>query len=171
MDAWHGAGQARALISRSALLHNVKILRQTLAAGVKICAMVKADAYGHAAAIVADALTNGSAAGYLRSYSNRAKMLVHGKAVAVVGRVSMDTVTVDLADVSEAKVGDVATVLDCDPLSPASVYALAEIAATIPYEVFTRIGARVTRVAVDPADSEENETWPIPGSTSAAKSA
>jgi alanine racemase len=51
-----------------------------------------------------------------------------------------------------ARVGDEITVLDPDPLSPASVYALSEIADTIPYEIFTRIGRRVLRTAVEPAD-------------------
>jgi alanine racemase len=34
------------------------VLRQHLAPGVKLCAMIKADAYGHGAGIVADALAN-----------------------------------------------------------------------------------------------------------------
>ncbi|MGE5608620.1 MAG: alanine racemase C-terminal domain-containing protein [Bacillota bacterium] len=65
----------------------------------------------------------------------------------VVGRVSMDYVTVDLAGVPEAQLGDEVTILDSDPLSPASAYALAEIANTIPYEVFCHVGQRVRRVA------------------------
>jgi alanine racemase len=113
----------------------------------------------------------GYADGYSRSFSNRAKMILHGKPVPVVGRVSMDYATVDLGDVPEASVGDPATVLDNDPLSPASAYALAELAGTIPYELFCRIGARVRRTAVDPADSQENASWSIQASTSAAKSA
>ena len=50
--------QPRLLISRSALLHNVSVMRARLRPGVKVCAMIKADAYGHGAFIVADALTN-----------------------------------------------------------------------------------------------------------------
>jgi alanine racemase len=49
-------------------------------------------------------------------------------------------------------VGDEVTVLDNDPIAPNSVYRLAEIAGTIPYEVFCRIGPRVVRVGVDPED-------------------
>ncbi|MCY2955302.1 MAG: alanine racemase [Planctomycetota bacterium] len=113
----------------------------------------------------------GYADGYWRSFSNRAKMILRGKPVPVVGRVSMDYATVDLGDAPEACVGDAATVLDNDPLSPASVYALAELAGTIPYELFCRIGARMRRAAVDPADSQENASWSIQTSTSAAKSA
>src|SRR3954454_13321760 len=58
MDAKHSLGEPRLLISRSALLHNVAVLRRHLAPGVKLCAMIKADAYGHGAAIVADSLAN-----------------------------------------------------------------------------------------------------------------
>ncbi len=113
----------------------------------------------------------GYADGYLRAFSNRARMIVRGKPAPVVGRVSMDYTTVDLGGIPEAQVGDTATVLDCDPLSPASVYALADLAGTIPYELFSRIGSRIPRVAVDPADSQENASWSIPASASKAKSA
>jgi alanine racemase len=90
----------------------------------------------------------GYADGYLRAWGNRAKMIVQGKPVGVVGRVSMDLVTLDLHDVPAANIGDEVIVMDDDPLSPASAYGLAELGNTIPYEVFTRIGRRVKRVAV-----------------------
>jgi alanine racemase len=58
MDVSASLGQPTAQISRTALLHNVKVLRRSIGPHVKLCAMVKADAYGHGAALVADALTN-----------------------------------------------------------------------------------------------------------------
>ena len=58
MDAKHSLGEPRLLISRTALLHNARLLRSYLMSGVKLCAMIKADAYGHGATIVADALAN-----------------------------------------------------------------------------------------------------------------
>jgi alanine racemase len=94
----------------------------------------------------------GYADGYQRCFSNRALMIVQGKPAPVVGRVSMDLTTIDLTEIPAASIGDVVTVLDNDPLSPASVYALARWADTIPYEIFCRIGMRVKRVAVDPAE-------------------
>lgn len=106
----------------------------------------------------------GYADGYLRGFSNRAMMRIRGRFVPVVGRVSMDYATVDVTDLPEVRPGDEVTVLDCDPLSPASVYALAEAAGTIPYEVLVRVGARVQRVAIDPADQADDEaTWEEPG--------
>jgi alanine racemase len=96
----------------------------------------------------------GYADGYLRGWGNRAKMIIHGVPVPVVGRVSMDMATVDLHDVPQAQVNDEVTIMDDDPVSPASAYALAELAGTIPYEVFTRIGSRIRRVAVDRANTQ-----------------
>ncbi len=95
----------------------------------------------------------GYADGYPRSFSNGAKVLLHGRSAAVVGRVSMDLTTIDLTDHPDATLGDEVTLLDDDPLSPVSVYHLAEWANTIPYEIVSRIGARVKRVAVDPDDA------------------
>jgi alanine racemase len=58
MDAKHTLGEPRVLVSRAALLHNASIVRAAVGPSTKICAIVKADAYGHGAAIVADALCN-----------------------------------------------------------------------------------------------------------------
>ena len=80
----------------------------------------------------------GYADGYPRVRSNKAAVLVHGKQCPVVGQISMDLTTIDLGEVSQAQVGDEVTLLDNDPLSPVSVYALAKWADTIPYEVFCR---------------------------------
>jgi alanine racemase len=99
----------------------------------------------------------GYADGYLRCFGNRASMIVGGVACPVIGRVSMDLASIDLHDVPSAKIGDEVIVMDCDPLSPASAYALAEAGQTIPYELFTRIGRRVKRVAVDRLGVREGE--------------
>ena len=90
----------------------------------------------------------GYADGYLRAWSNTAVMMVHGKPAPVAGRVSMDMTMIDLTDIPEAMAGDEVVIMDDDPMSPASVYALAKHGQTIPYEIFCRIGARVHRVAV-----------------------
>jgi alanine racemase len=97
--------------------------------------------------------------GYLRAFSNRAKMIVGGRAVPVIGRVSMDYTMIDLGEVPAARVGDEVIVLDSDPLSSASAYALAEWGGTIGYEILCRIGQRIPRVAVEPP---ENESGTIP---------
>lgn len=95
----------------------------------------------------------GYADGYLRQFSNRAVVMIHDKPAPVVGRVSMDFTTIDLTHLPHATVGEEVTLLDDDPLSPASVYKLAEWGQTIPYEILCKIGPRVRRVAVEPAGS------------------
>lgn len=101
----------------------------------------------------------GYADGYPRSLSNQAVTRLpapeaadgnplHDAFCRVVGRVSMDYLTIDLTDAPWAKTGDEVTLLDSDPHSPCSVYMLAEQAGTIPYEILTGIGPRITRVMV-----------------------
>jgi alanine racemase len=61
MDVKHAStpqDQPRLLISRQALLHNVRLIRRMLRPGTKVCAMIKADGYGHGADIIADTLCN-----------------------------------------------------------------------------------------------------------------
>ncbi len=65
--------------------------------------------------------------------------MIAGRPAPVVGRVSMDSTTIDLGDIPAA-IGDEVTVIDPDPVSPASVYALAKWSETIPYEILSRIG-------------------------------
>lgn len=93
----------------------------------------------------------GYADGYGRAFSNSAQMMIHGQPANVVGRVSMDYTTVDLGDLPQANVGDEVTVLDSDPLSPASLYRLSQLADTIPYELLCHIGPRIHRIPAEAA--------------------
>lgn len=99
----------------------------------------------------------GYADGYPRSFSNGAKVLLHGRCASVIGRVSMDLTTVDLSDHPDAHVGAEVTLLDDNPLSAVSVYELAKWANTIPYEILSRIGPRIKRVPIDPEDAPFDE--------------
>src|SRR3954447_26052199 len=56
MDAKHTLGEPRVLISCRALLHNAAVIRRRLSAGTRLCAIIKANAYGHGADLVSDAL-------------------------------------------------------------------------------------------------------------------
>jgi len=82
----------------------------------------------------------GYADGYRRALSNNADVLVRGKRAPVVGRVSMDLVTIDVTDV-EAAVGDEVVLLG-DSISAAE---LAAKAGTISYEIFCGVTPRVPR--------------------------
>jgi len=58
MDARDALGEPTAYVSRSALLHNAAVIRRAVGPRTRICAIVKANAYGHDAELVVDALTN-----------------------------------------------------------------------------------------------------------------
>jgi alanine racemase len=83
----------------------------------------------------------GYADGYSRLLSNNADVLVRGKRAPVVGRVSMDLVTVDVTDIAGAALGDEVILLGDDIRAEEH----AARTGTIAYEVFCRISARVPR--------------------------
>jgi alanine racemase len=84
--------------------------------------------------------------GYAFRLGGRAEVLVRGRRAPVVGRVSMDYLTVDVTHVPGVGVGDEVVLLGRSGDEEVSARELAERAGTIVYEVFTRLGKRVTRV-------------------------
>jgi alanine racemase len=84
----------------------------------------------------------GYADGYDRLLSNKGEVMVRGQRAPVVGRVSMDLVTIDVTDVASAALGDEVVLLG-DGITAEE---LAAKTSTISYEVFCRISARVPRV-------------------------
>jgi alanine racemase len=84
----------------------------------------------------------GYADGYDRLLSNNADVLVRGRRAPVVGRVSMDLVTIDVTDIPDAIVGDEVVLLG-DSITARE---LADRTQTISHDVFCRISARVPRV-------------------------
>ena len=85
--------------------------------------------------------------GYFRALSNVARVLIRGKSYPVVGRVSMDQITVNI-EWDSAYNGDPVVLLGQDGDESITCEHLAEWAGTIPYEVLTNINARVPRVYV-----------------------
>ncbi len=98
--------------------------------------------------------------GYRYAWSNRADVLVRGKRCPVIGRVSMDYITIDVTDIPDASVGDPVTLLGTDGDATISAEELAGLAETIPYEILCGIGRRVKRRYVrrgpSPARAEES---------------
>lgn len=103
--------------------------------------------YGPEYRCVADMRIGVAAVGYGDGYPRRmppgTPVLVNGKRVPIVGRVSMDMITLDLRTQPEAKLGD-PVVLWGEGL-PADE--IAARAGTISYELYCHVAARVTRVA------------------------
>lgn len=88
----------------------------------------------------------GYADGYDRLLSNRGEVLVRGQRAPVVGRVSMDLITIDVTDIPAASFGDEVVLLGHQGDSEIAAEEHAEKTSTIAYEVFCRISARVPRV-------------------------
>ncbi|MEH6357688.1 MAG: alanine racemase [Pseudomonadales bacterium] len=87
----------------------------------------------------------GYADGYPRCLPNGAPVLVKGQRASLVGRVTMDMITVDLTGLDDVQVGDEVTLWG-DGLA---VEEIAELAGTIAYELLTGISKRVPRLYSD----------------------
>jgi alanine racemase len=83
-----------------------------------------------------------------RRLGNRFSLLVRGQRAPMVGRVSMDQSVLDVTDIPEVDAGDEVVILGAQGGETITAFDHADAAETIPWEVFTRIGARVRRVAV-----------------------
>ena len=84
----------------------------------------------------------GYADGYLRSLSGKGQVHFRRQSAPVVGRVSMDSIVVDVTDLMERpKPGDWVEVIG--PNQPAD--AIADAAGTIGYEILTSLGHRYAR--------------------------
>ncbi len=94
-------------------------------------------------------LSAGYADGYPRHLSNRdATVLVRGRRCALLGRVTMDLMMIDVSKIDNVQAGDEAVLMGRDGNEEISCAELAERAGTITWEITTRIGSRVRRVFV-----------------------
>lgn len=91
----------------------------------------------------------GYADGYSRRLSNNADVLVRGRRAPVVGRVSMDLVTIDVTDIPDAALGDEVVLLGRQGAEEISAEEMASRIGTISYEVLCNVGARVPRRYLD----------------------
>ena len=87
----------------------------------------------------------GYADGYPWRLSNKSSVIVRGRRVPVVGRVSMDQLLIDVSSVPDARLEDAVTLMGQNGAERISAEAIAEWAGTIPYEILTAIGKRVPR--------------------------
>jgi len=93
-------------------------------------------------------VATGYADGLDRHLGNRFSLLVRGMRAPLVGRISMDMAVVDVTEIAGVEPGDEVVILGTQGGETITAFDHAEAAGTIPWEVFTRIGARVRRVAV-----------------------
>ena len=90
----------------------------------------------------------GYADGLDRHLGNRFSLLVRGQRAPIVGRISMDQTVLDVTEISAVEAGDEVVILGTQGSETVSAFDHAEATGTIPWEVFTRINARVQRIEV-----------------------
>ena len=86
-------------------------------------------------------VATGYADGYPRHKIDTARVAIDGVLCDVVGRVSMDMITVDASTVQDLQVGREVTLFGAEP----EVSDLAECSQTIAYEILCNVGAHVRR--------------------------
>jgi alanine racemase len=83
--------------------------------------------------------------GYPRHAANSTPVLINGQRARLVGRVSMDLITVDVTDLKPVTIGDEVILWGKD----LSANEVASYADTIGYEILTRLHNRVPRIIAD----------------------
>lgn len=78
--------------------------------------------------------------GYFRALSNCGQVLVRGRRAQVVGRVSMNMITVDVTHIQEAREDDEVVLLGSQGKERITAEELAELCGTISYEIYCSIG-------------------------------
>ena len=91
----------------------------------------------------------GYADGYNRLLSNQGEVLIRGRRAPVVGRVSMDLVTIDVTNLPKASLGDEVVLLGRSAEQIITPEEIATKIGTISYEVLCGVSARVPRVYKD----------------------
>ncbi|HZU85849.1 MAG TPA: alanine racemase [Anaerolineaceae bacterium] len=88
----------------------------------------------------------GYADGFNRLFSNKGRVLIHGRSYPIVGRVCMDQSMVNLGPQTSVKVGDEVVLIGKSGSEEISCYEWAKKLGTITYEVTCQINSRVARV-------------------------
>jgi alanine racemase len=104
--------------------------------------------YGHEYRLPRDGRIATVPIGYgdgLSRLARRARLLVHGQAVPIVGRVAMDHVMLDVTDVGDVQAGDEVVAIGTQQGATVTADDLARASGTIHYEVVTAIKPRVPR--------------------------
>jgi alanine racemase len=93
-------------------------------------------------------LAVGYADGLDRRLGNRFSVLVRGQRAPLAGRISMDQSVIDVTEIPGVAPGDEVVIIGSQGRENISVFDHADALGTIPWDVFTRIGARVERVEI-----------------------
>ena len=91
----------------------------------------------------------GYADGLSRALGNCSHLLVRGQRAPIVGRISMDQTVLDVTEIADVAAGDEVVLIGAQAGEAITVFDHARAADTIAWEIFTRIGPRVARTAVE----------------------
>jgi len=83
-----------------------------------------------------------------RRLSNRGAVEIRGKLCPIIGRVSMNIVSVDVSDLATVELEDQVIVISNKRGAPHSVEAIAKTCSTIPYEILVHISPQLRRKLV-----------------------
>lgn len=86
--------------------------------------------------------------GLSRSLGNRFALLVRGQRAPIVGRISMDQTILDVTEIDGVAPGDEVVIIGSQGEESITAFDHADAAGTIPWEIFTRISARVRRIPI-----------------------
>lgn len=92
-------------------------------------------------------IATGYADGYPRHKVDTAQVSIHGQLCDIVGRVSMDMITVDVGALDQVEVDDEVTLFGDSP----DANQLADCSQTIAYEILCNVGAHVRREYINKA--------------------
>jgi alanine racemase len=82
----------------------------------------------------------GYADGYARAFSNCGQIMLRGRRAAVLGRICMGMICIDLGATPDAQAGDTAWLLGGPEPNAVTIHELADAWGTISYEVFCLLG-------------------------------
>lgn len=86
--------------------------------------------------------------GMPRSMSSKGYVLVKGQRAKILGRVSMDMITIDLTEIKNVKVSDEVTLIGKDGKESITADEIAKISGTINYEIVTRLNPLIEKIYI-----------------------
>lgn len=90
--------------------------------------------------------------GYPRFLSNKGHVIIKGKKARILGAVTMDQLMVDVTNIEDVKIEDIAVLIGKQGKEEITATEISRLGGTIPYEIFTSINKRVQRIYLDRED-------------------
>ena len=78
--------------------------------------------------------------------NNKIEVIIQGKRCKQLGRVMMNMLVIDITDIQNVKIGDIATIIGSDKKEMITAEEVAKWSQTNNYEVTTRLSAFLSRI-------------------------